>query len=430
MLETTTSTAPPTYEQVQDAVDISNGADPEVVQSVIYAAIEEVSKELFTINQDLHANPELGMQEHHAHQLLTDYLEKKGFTVTRHAYDMETAFTAEFSRGEGRRVGFCSEYDALPKIGHACGHNLIAIGGLACAIAVKALLESGLASGKVILYGTPAEERFIGKVIMVNKRAFQDNVDVCLMLHPAAYDLQYGAMTAAQDITIECRGKPSHAGATPWEGVNALDAIVQIWNNISMLRQQLKPTDRVHGIITHGGDAPNVIPEYTSAMFYVRTPKATDIERVMKKVEKCVEAAGTATGCEVTYKWRELGTTRDVVQNGVMADMYSKYLEKEGITFLPRHIQENNLMGGSTDMGTVSYCKPTIHPMYAINKTTAANHTTEFTKAAGTPMAHDDTIRASKGLAMAGALVLVDENYYQAVKADFEQNVPEEYRIL
>lgn len=175
-------------------------------------------------------------------------------------------------------------------------------------------------------------------------------------------------------------------------GVNALDAIVQIWNNISMLRQQLKPTDRyeksdtskcviyllsfcsVHGIITHGGDAPNVIPEYTSAMFYVRTPKATDIERVMKKVEKCVEAAGTATGCEVTYKWRELGTTRgqiksladidqahrlignlDVVQNGVMANMYSRYLEKEGVTFLPRHIQENNMMGGSTDMGTVSY---------------------------------------------------------------------------
>lgn len=148
------------------------------------------------------------MEEHHAHQVLTDYLEEKGFTVTRHAYDMDTAFTAEFSRGEGRRVGFCSEYDALPKyvkhlyisipcdlthvyhlptlrIGHACGHNLIAIGGLACAIAVKALLESGLASGKVILFGTPAEERFIGKVVMVNKRAFQDNVDVCLMLHPA-----------------------------------------------------------------------------------------------------------------------------------------------------------------------------------------------------------------------------------------------------
>ncbi|KAI9340346.1 hypothetical protein BD770DRAFT_399675 [Pilaira anomala] len=364
---------------------------------------------------------ETGMKEVHAHAVLTDFLEKKGFKVTRHAFGMKTAFTAEYSRGSGRRVGVCSEYDGLPGLGQGCGHNLIAISGLATAIGIKAALESGKASGKVVLFGTPAEELSIGKIVLVEKRAFQDNVDVCLMLHPAAYDHQYAALIAIHDVKVEFFGKPSHASAAPWEGVNALDALVQVWNGISMMRQQLLPTDRVHGIVTDGGLAPNIIPAHTSAFFFIRTTKAHQAGRLQKKIEACFEAAALATGCEVKYTWREIGITKDVVQNQVMADTYAAHMEKFGIQFPPEDVQMR-AGGGSTDMGNVSYEMPCIHPMYGIH-TTASNHTVEFTAAAKTVAAHKDTIQASKCLAATGIEVLLNESYYNNVQKNFKDNL-------
>ncbi|KAI8086578.1 uncharacterized protein BX664DRAFT_336189 [Halteromyces radiatus] len=402
--------------------------DYEKADAIVKEAIDNISSELREISLDLHANPETGMKEYHAHQVLTDYLEGKGFKVTRHAYGMDTAFTAEYSNGDGKRVGVCSEYDALPSIGQGCGHNLIAICGVAGAIGLKALLEKDVAKGRVVLFGTPAEEVFIGKIEMVNQKAFQNNVDICVMLHPSPVDAQYVHMIASQDVVVEFFGKPSHASGSPWEGVNALDAMVQAYNNISMLRQQLLPTDRVHGIITNGGAAPNIIPDHTSAWFYVRTHKYGDIHRIKTKVEQCFEAAAKATGCQVKYKWTERGATRDVVQNSILADTYAHYMKQTGVVFPDRTLQES-YPSGSTDMGNVSYSVPSIHPMFSIHsKEGVSTHSKEFAAQAKTEQAHQDSIRAAKAMTMAAAKVLLSDKFYQAVKLDFETTVKEEER--
>ncbi|KAG1591751.1 hypothetical protein G6F48_003094 [Rhizopus delemar] len=403
----------PRYEDCIEQIKKLNIECTDEIKQIVNHAIDSISDELRAISLDLHENMETGMKEVHAHNILTGFLEKQGFKVTRHAYGMDTAFTAEYSRGSGRRIGICSEYDGLPGLGQGCGHNLIAISGLASAVGIKAVLESGKASGKVILFGTPAEELSIGKIILVQKRAFQDNVDVCLMLHPAANNHQYAKMIAIHDVRVEFFGKPSHAAAAPWEGVNALDAIVQVWNNVSMLRQQLLPTDRIHGIITDGGQAPNIIPEHTSAFFFVRTMKLSQTKGLMKKLENCFEAAALATGCQVKYTWREIGVTKDVIQNSVMADTYAHHMEQYGIRF-PSKEEQISKGGASTDMGNVSYEVPVIHPMYGIH-TTASNHTIEFTAAAKTPQAHKDTITASKCLAATGIEVLLNEEYFNRV---------------
>ncbi|ORY96245.1 hypothetical protein BCR43DRAFT_473884 [Syncephalastrum racemosum] len=417
----------PAYEecmsQAMEQLDVKTDTEAE---NIVHSAIDKISTELREISLDLHSHMETGMEEYHAHDLMTDYLEKKGFTVTRHAYGMETAFTAEYSRGEGKRVGFCSEYDGLPGLGQGCGHNLIAISGLAAAVGLKALLENGRASGKVILFGTPAEELSIGKIILVQKEAFQKTVDVCLMLHPAAYHADKAGMIAVNDVHVRFYGKASHASAAPWEGVNALDAMVQLWNNISMMRQQLMPTDRVHGVVEDGGKAPNVIPDYTSAFFFIRTTKYQQIGRLMEKMEACFNAAALATGCKVEWTWRPIGVTKDVVQNSVFAANYVKHMKKFGVEFLS-HAEQEKAAGGSTDFGNTSYVVPSIHPMYGIH-TDAANHTIEFTAAARTPQAHEDTIIASKCISMTGAQVLLDDAFYQAVKADWEKTVPPEER--
>ncbi|CAO3680198.1 unnamed protein product [Rhizopus stolonifer] len=411
----------PRYEDCIKQIKKLNIECTDEIERIVNRSIDSISDELRAISLDLHENMETGMKEVHAHYVLTKYLEKKGFTVTRHAYGMHTAFTAEYSRGEGRRVGICSEYDGLPNLGQGCGHNLIAISGLAAAIGIKAVLESGKTSGKVILFGTPAEELSIGKIVLVEKRAFQDNVDVCLMLHPAAYDHQYAKMIAIHDVRVEFFGKPSHASAAPWKGVNALDALVQVWNNISMMRQQLLPTDRVHGIVTDGGQAPNIIPEHTSAFFFVRTTKASEAGRLIKKMEACFEAAALATGCEVKYTWREIGITKDVIQNDTLADTYAQHMEKYGIEF-PSKEEQDKKGGGSTDMGNVSYEVPVLHPFYGIH-TTASNHTIEFTAAAKTEQAHKDTITASKCLSATGVEILLNEKYFIKVKKEFKEQL-------
>ncbi|KAI7873009.1 hypothetical protein BDF14DRAFT_1750988 [Spinellus fusiger] len=412
----------PAYEEcIDEALDYFDLKKEHDFEKIVKKAIQGVSAELRAISLDLHKNVEISMKEFHAHDVLTDYMESKGFIVTRHTYGMETSFTAEYSRGSGRRVGICSEYDGLPFIGQACGHNLIAISGVATAIAVKALLDSKRISGKVILFGTPGEERSIGKIIMVDKRAFQDNVDVCMMLHPSNYDAQFASLIAINDVKVEFFGKSTHASGTPWDGVNALDAMVQLWNNVSMLRQQLKPTDRVHGIVSDGGQSANSIPEYTSALFFIRTTKTNQLGRVMKKFENCFKAAALATGCEVKWQWREIGETKDVLQNNVMAKNYAHNMERLGVKFMDRS-EQDKLGGGSTDMGNVSYEVPTIHPLYNIN-TTFANHTVGFTEAAKTVEAHECTLRACQAIALTAAEVFKSDKFYHSVKKDFEENI-------
>ncbi|KAI9249191.1 hypothetical protein BDA99DRAFT_575829 [Phascolomyces articulosus] len=401
----------------------------DIMQTIVDTEIERISPELRNISLDLHKNPETGLEEHHAHDVLTKYLEKNGFEVTRHAFGMETAFMAKFTNGAGPRIGFCSEYDALPGLGHACGHNLIAISGVASAMGLKALLDAGNAKGTVVLFGTPSEERLEGKIIMARKGAFQDNVDVCSMLHPAPNNMTYWGATACNYATIEYRGKPSHAGGAPWNGVNALDAICQAWVSVGLLRQQLLGTDRVHGVITDGGKAPNVIPDYTSASIGVRAPTSERVEVLMKKVENCFNAAALATGCKVDIKWRDTSICKNITQNSVMAEMYASYHEKYGgQSIASRQVQEAAQVGGSTDFGNVSVLVPGIHPFFAI-ETDDFPHTKDFASSAETTKAHDATMRASKSLAMVNVHILEEKQFFDKTYQEFEATIPKEKRI-
>ncbi|KAI9468686.1 hypothetical protein BDB00DRAFT_966707 [Zychaea mexicana] len=407
------------------AVGLELKCEPEEAKKVIYETIDKVSPELREISLDLHNNPETSMNEHHASQVLADYVEKKGFKVTRKVFGMETSFRAEFGdeTNGGRRIGFCSEYDALPGLGHACGHNLIAISGVASALAVKALLESGKASGKVILYGTPSEELLSGKIVMMNHGAFKD-IDVCLMLHPANAHANYVSFSALQDVKVEYRGKPAHAGGAPWNGsVNALDAICQAWVSIGLLRQQLQSHDRVHGIITDGGKAPNIIPDYTAGHFYVRSNSAVRVEEIKEKVDNCFRAAALATGTQVTMKWRDIGTCKNIVQNPVLAETYAKYLKEFGHEVPSRQIQEATLFCFLLDFGNVSYTMPGLHPLYSIGVSDFP-HTAGFANATCTEEAHKATIEAAKSLSMVAAHTLLDKSFYESSKQEFEDNVP------
>ncbi|KAI9489364.1 hypothetical protein BDB00DRAFT_932040 [Zychaea mexicana] len=348
-------------------------------QSVVYAEIDRITPELREISSDLHENPELSMHEHHAHEVLTDYLEKNGFTVARHAYDMETAFMAKYTKGTGLRVGFCSEYDALPGIGHACGHNLIAVTGLANAMAMKALLDKGIASGTVVLFGTPSEEELDDKILMAKKGAFQDNVDVCSMLHPGPDNTTCVSCNAIQNFEIEFRGKPAHAGGAPWNGVNALDTICQALVNVGLLRQKLM------GLIVSMEllPMPNIIPDRTTGRFCIRAPSTDRVVELMIKIENCFKAAALATGCEYTITWHGAGMCKNIVQNSVMAETYAKYYDAfGGVPIPPRQAQEVIHVGASTDFGNVSVLMPGLHPTSDVY-TDAFPHTHAFAEAAG-----------------------------------------------
>ncbi|KAI9277259.1 hypothetical protein BDA99DRAFT_532331 [Phascolomyces articulosus] len=398
--------------------------DPAEAKKFIYSTIDDLSSELREISLDLHNNPETSLNEHRSYKILADYIENKGFKVERQIYAMETSFRAEFGQDdeEGRRIGICSEYDALPGLGHACGHNLIAISGLASALAIKALLESGKAKGKVILYSTPSEELLSGKIIMMNNGGLKD-IDVCLMLHPSNQNRHYESFFALQDVKVEYHGTPAHAGGAPWNGANALDAICQAWVSIGLLRQQLQGQDRVHGIITDGGQAPNIVPSFTSGHFYIRSISATRVDEIKQKVENCFRAAALATGTNVVLKWRDIGTCKNIIQNPVLADTYAKYLEEFGQELPSRQSQEANPGGASTDFGNVSYTLPSIHPLFDIG-TSEFLHTAGFANATCTEKAHEATINASKALSMVAAHTLLDPSFYESSKQEFETAVP------
>ncbi|CDS10946.1 hypothetical protein LRAMOSA03211 [Lichtheimia ramosa] len=391
-----------------------------IVEKTIVDTIEAASHELRAISLELYEHPETGEHEYRACQLLTDYLEGKGFKVTREAAGMPTAFMAEYSNSmNGRRVGFCSEYDALPGIGQACGHELIAISGLACALATKTLLEQNLIQGTVVLYGTPAEESTSGKITFVQQGLVKDRVDVAMMIHPGPGDGLYMKCLAIDTVTVEYFGRAAHAGATPWEGINAVDAMMQAWDNISMLRQQTLTTNRIHGIITDGGKSANVIPDYASCTFLARSVTKEQLAELKIKMENCIKAAAVATGCQVKLQWSPKGPTDDVFQNEPLAETYKHFMEAQGIKFFPKSLEES-VVSGSTDMGNFSYAVPTIHPGFSIG-TTASNHTIEFAKASITEKAHKSTLIAAECLAKTAASVFLDDQLYQQARAFFNK---------
>jgi len=389
------------------------GSD-EARHAAVSRAIDDEAASLQELSLAIHGKPELNFEEYHAHDLLSDYLERHGFRVERHAYEMATAFEAVAGSGAPTIAVMC-EYDALPGIGHACGHNLIAMTGVAVGLALKSVLSEG--TGRVIVLGSPAEEGGGGKIYMVERGAFED-IDAALMLHPAPYDGIWLQANAIQSLTVTYHGKNAHAAGAPWEGVNALDALIAAFTNVSLARQQLRPTDRVHGVITDGGLKPNIIPDRASAEFYVRAFDMDQLEEVKEKILPCFEAAAVSSRC--TFELELTGRPyADVLVNDVMAERYAGHLAALGVVAPAK----GELSGGgfSTDMGNVSYAVPSIHPMFGIPVTAGAgNHTPGFTACAATQEAHLAALRAAKALSQTALDLYENGDLLTAARDEFD----------
>ncbi|MEX1038623.1 MAG: M20 family metallopeptidase [Acidimicrobiia bacterium] len=347
-------------------------------------------RRLQIISNQMYENPEVAFEEHATAVILTDYLEEHGFAVERHAYGLETAFVARAGT-DGPEVVICAEMDALPGVGHACGHNIIATAALGAGVALAPLADKlGI---RVTVLGTPAEENFGGKVDLINAGAFTGAV-AAMMVHPSPHDIVDPNVIAVAHWNVEFHGKSAHASAYPDKGINALDAAVQSYVNISTLRQSILPTDKIHGIIVSGGDAANIIPHYTKSSWYVRAQTMERLAVVSEKVRACFEAAATATGCRLEIE--PMGHTyTELVNNPVMVDIYAANSAALGRPML-RGTDFPPSQTGSTDMGNVSLVVPSIHPMLGIDPGEAVNHQPEFAAAtvqpAGVKAIHDGAV--------------------------------------
>ena len=376
------------------------------------STIDRHQEELKSLSAAIWRKPELAYEEHHAHKILTDFLEQKGFQVERAYTGLKTAFRATFGSGRPNVCVIC-EYDALPEIGHACGHNLIAEAGIAAGLGLKAALEcSGAPKGTVTVMGTPAEEDNGGKVDLINNGAFRD-IDIAIMVHPFPITLVRPIVTAFHTLKVSYTGKAAHAAAYPWEGVNALDAAVLAYSSIGVLRQQMKPTWRVHSIISNDGVKPNIIPEYTELETYVRAPNMQELSVLVEKVVQCFEAAAQATGCQVSVDKNVKHVCSDLRHNPTLAACFSENYRDLG----GECGDEGDF--ASTDMGNVSYVVPSLHPTYAVGSGKEVNHSKDFTAVCNTPAAHANTLLAAKAMAHTAIDVLTKDGLLDEVKKNF-----------
>ncbi|KAI6781041.1 aminobenzoyl-glutamate utilization protein B [Emericellopsis cladophorae] len=389
--------------------------------------VDSIEDDLWRINKKIHDNPELGWEEEQAHELLTTFMESQdGWKVEKSAYNISTAFVAVFEGdSDGPVVSFNAEYDALPDLGHACGHNLIATASLAGALATAKIVRDEKLPGKVILFGTPAEESLGGKIKMLEAGIFEDyGIDVSIMAHPSTSDTPYAITSSTDRFEVEYYGKEAHASAGPYEGINAQDALVLAYNAISMLRQQSLSTDQIHGVITSGGSRINVIPSLAQASFQVRSANEDQLEAWTDRLMNCFEAGALATGAKLNVTMRPYGYA-SMVTNDVMAESYAAWFEGLGGT-LPNPVTDKlRSPAGSTDQGDISHAFPAIHPFFAIvtaNGTAPSSgpHTPAFEVAAGGRPAFYRAVRAAKGLAGVAVDILTKDGMLDEIKEEFE----------
>lgn len=386
---------------------------PDELKNRVAADIDGRRDELIDLSLKIHANPETAFMEAKASGWLSDYLESQGFTVERSICQIGTAFRASY--GSGRpRVAFLAEYDALPGIGHGCGHNIIAMSSVGAGIAVRTTVEE--TGGTVLVIGTPAEETGGGKIFMANRGAF-DDLDAALITHPGNRNVALTYALACVEIGVQYHGKASHAAARPDEGINALDAMVIAYNGLSALRQHIRDSARIHGIITDGGQAVNVVPEHTAAAFLIRAADDAYLDELKERVLACFRAGAEATGARLEYRWGDEARYRAMRPNRVLAAAYKANLESLG-----REVREADTgpSMGSTDVGNVSAIVPTIHPAIAIAPRDVPIHTAQFREVAASEAGHRGLIDAAKAMAMTAVDVLTD--------ADLRRRTEEEFR--
>jgi len=376
----------------------------EALKQLVNASIDRSAERLLAVSHEIHAYPELAFAEHRACALLTRTLEEAGLAPRSGVYGLTTAFEAEIAGARpGKRVAVLAEYDALPGIGHACGHNLIATAALGAAMAL-AEVRTQLA-GVVRLLGTPAEEKGGGKELMARAGAF-DGVDAAMMIHPSGINLSTMPCICVAEVRVEYHGKSAHASAMPHKGVNALDALLLAYQAISNLRQHIQSTERIHGIVTQGGLAPNIVPEFTAGEFYVRAANSDDLAALKPRVQACFEAGAKGTGCTVDVRWSDVDYL-DLNTSWPLAERFQANAESIGRRFFPIDKLPAG-SSGSTDMGNVSYRVPSIHPMLAAAPQNVVIHNPEFAKWARSEMGDAAALDGAKALAMTAIDFLED----------------------
>ncbi len=390
----------------------------EQLKKDVCSAVEDMRAELLALSHAIHDEPELALEEFKAAKRLADGIERHGVTATRGAFGLDTAFAAEFGRSSGPNISILSEYDALPGIGHACGHNIIATAGFGAAMALSKL--NGRLPGRVRYLGTPAEERFGGKEIMARHGAF-DGVDASMMIHPSNENLVTMPCIAISEVEAIYHGLSAHASAMPYRGLNALDAVVTAYQSIAQLRQHIRNTDRIHGIITEGGLAPNIVPERAACRFYVRAVDAHELAPLKARVQKCFEAGALATGCRLEVHWGDTDYL-DLKTNWPMAEAYEANAIALGREFFPVD-QLPPGYSGSTDMGNVSHLVPSIHPMLGIAPAGVVIHNPEFTRYAASDKGDAAVIDGAKSMAMTVLDLMAERGRMDAARADFAATV-------
>lgn len=383
---------------------------------IIKEDIKQKQALYLSTSHQIHERPEIGNEEFFASSLLTSILKDEGFTVETNLAGHETGFIAKKkSETPGPSIGYLAEYDALPGIGHACGHNIIGTTSVAAAVALSKVLDE--TGGEITVFGTPAEEggpNGSAKGSFV-KHGLVQHLDAALIVHPGNATRLTGPTLAVDPLDFEFIGKPAHAAASPHEGINALDSVIQLFNGINALRQHVKDDVRIHGIITHGGDAPNIVPEYAKARFYIRAATREGLNEVTRKVKAIAEGAALTTGATLNVVAFQ-NEVDNIVLNESLDVVYKEIVESLGETV----VLEGKAGIGSTDVGNVSQVVPTIHPYIKIGPETLVGHTEEFKAAARSPQGDHALLVGAEALALTGLRLLTDPKVLEKVKKEFE----------
>ncbi|MCX6654547.1 MAG: M20 family metallopeptidase [Candidatus Bathyarchaeota archaeon] len=387
-------------------------------------SIDDHRDVIIGISNRIHEDPEIGHQEFKASALLSEALRGHGYEVKLGVAGMKTAFIARKPRREGPTIGILAEYDALPGIGHACGHNLIASAALGAAIGASAVAKE--LPGNVVVYGTPAEEGVVenagGKVVMLDEIR---KADVALMIHPSNLYGSYGTNNARESFLVEFFGKSSHAGGAPEKGVNALEGVLQTFNGINALRQHINRDVRIHGIIKKGGDSPNVVPDYASAHLYVRAPTIPMLEEYYEKVLNIIKGAELATGAKSKVT-RVANPYANSLPNKTLTDLFREEMIHVGVDF-PEE-KELRRSGGSTDFGNVSQAMPALSAYINIGPVTL--HSPEGASMTATAEAHDVMIKAAKALACTAIDLILKPEVLEAARREHDQRLTDQAKQL
>ena len=386
------------------------------IHESIKQRIDEVSEELISASHAIHANPELAFKEFFACETLTTALEHHDIKTEKAVYSLETSFEAKLNTDSaGPTVAILAEYDALPGIGHACGHNIIATSALGAALGLHAVAQE--LQGGVRLIGTPAEEKGGGKELMARNGAFE-GIDAAMMIHPAGTNLASMPCICVAEVEVIYHGKSSHASAMPHKGINALDGLLLAYQAISNLRQHIRSTERIHGIITEGGSAPNIVPDRSAGQFYVRAADDKELAQLKPRVQSCFEAGAKGSGCEVEVNWANVDYL-DLNTNWPLAELFQEHAESLGREFIP-YEEAVKFGAGSTDMGNVSHRLPSIHPMLAVAPPNVVIHNPEFAKWAASEKGDAAVIDGAKALALTATDFLLSTELQDRAKTAYE----------